>query len=129
MSRQKTIRCVPLLFNGVDTAQSSIFIPFPVKRIRLRQISINTIENETGVEVGELRSNLINDFGSQTMCGVSLPNASSFMCPMDVEFQPCGPNINGDYSFDLVLDNGKLSTGIEAQVDIVLTLEFLGEDK
>ncbi len=119
-----------LHFSAATQASCYISCPLLATRAVLKQITL--VAPDTNIptsKIGILKSNLLQNGGSQVLCGLPVAlNDFELVSELSVNFVPISTNIAGDYSFTLSETNQR---GIEGVADLdlylMLVIEFVQE--
>jgi hypothetical protein len=117
---------VPLVFNATTSASCFLFVPFTVKQIKAKLVSVtNTAASAPTTLIGQLKSDLIP--ADESLCHFPLAAGSSFCTGTDLTFTPVNNNINGNFVFSLSGgNNSPIGGAASLVVGVTLILEFSG---
>lgn len=124
----RIVKSILLNYNETDILTTPINIPFPVKKIYLKQVSVVTGDSAPLLPMAIMKTNLVEN-PSQSLCTIPLVVSSMSSVGLMAEFHPGNRIINGDYTFSLLLsDQQNLTDSEQLKSCIGLMLEFVGYD-
>ena len=118
-------RALTLVYNATAQQSSYILIPFDVKEIVVKQVTVYNSNTSTPTNmVGYIRSDIVSGQNNQPLCTVSLATNTSYSCDLDVVLKPISANINNTFNFYLMYTDNALISTANLNATIMLLLEF-----
>ena len=125
----KVTQKIFLTFNATkSTASTSIFVPFKVKTVHTKSISLTT--GNSALTTGEyvtIESDLVNNSPLGSTFNISSYSAN---CAQDIQNQFWNPQvIQGQYNFVMKRSNGSLYPASTGNDTVALIIEFNSPDE